>query len=202
MSDDSPQSPPRRSTIDSEGSPPPSPVAMQSSTSQPEDGHRRPRGGAPRRRRQPLPPRQPSPRRTDRQSLSIDAPPPENGTSPSLASPQAAPEMTVDQDEGDVYGGFRRRFKLKKSRSTEPWSTTRKPRLPAIKRRIASGVGAQLLLAVSRRTRRNHIHFSFCHGRNGSEFKERAGQWSVKNGRVPEGLWRYSIHFPASMLSR
>ena len=46
--------------------------------------------------------------------------------------------MTVDQDEGDVYGGFRRRFKLKKSRSTEPWSTTRKPRLPAIRRRIAS----------------------------------------------------------------
>ena len=44
----------------------------------------------------------------------------------------------MDQDEGDVYGGFRRRFKLKKSRSTEPWSTTRKPRLPAIRRRIAS----------------------------------------------------------------
>ena len=40
--------------------------------------------------------------------MAIDAPPPETGTSPSLASPQAAPEMTVDQDEGDVYGGFER----------------------------------------------------------------------------------------------
>jgi chloride channel 2 len=143
MSDDSPQSPPRRSTIDSEGSDPPSPVAMpESSPNQAEmatvDLEAAPTTtAAP--PTQPLPPttRQPSPRRTDRQSMAIDAPsPPESG--PSLASPQAAPEMTVDQDEGDVYGGFRRRFKLKKSRSTEPWSTTRKPRLPAIKRRIAS----------------------------------------------------------------
>ena len=119
--------PPRRSTSDGEGSPPPSPPEskQEMATVDLEAAA-------------PTTTRQPSPRRTDRQNLSIDAPPPETGTSPSLASPQATPEMTVDQDAGDVYGGFRRRFKLKKSRSTEPWSTTRKPRLPAIKRRIAS----------------------------------------------------------------
>ena len=142
MSDDSPQSPPRRSTIDGEGSDPPSPVAMPSSSNQAEmatvDLEAAPTTtAAPPTQPLPPPPRQPSPRRTDRQSMAIDAPPPENGSSPSLASPQAAPEMTVDQDEGDVYGGFRRRFKLKKSQS-DAWSTTRKPRLPAIRRRIAS----------------------------------------------------------------
>ena len=126
MGDDDPsESPPRRSTIDSEGSPPPSPVSKQEMATVDLEAA-------------PPPPRQPSPRRTDRQSMAIEAPAPESGASPSLASPQAAPEMTVDQDAGDVYGGFRRRFKLKKSRSAEPWSTTRKPRLPAIKRRIAS----------------------------------------------------------------
>ena len=120
--DDAPPPKPQRSTTDSgEGSPPPAPVESMATVDL---------------EAAPPPPRQPSPRRTDRQNMSIDAPPPESG--PSLASPVIAPEMTVDRDDSDVYGGFRRRFKLRKSRSTEPWSTTRKPRLPAIRRRIAS----------------------------------------------------------------
>jgi len=73
----------------------------------------------------------PPPRRG---GLAIDEPQ-EGGSPRSLASP-AGPEMTVDQDARDVYGGFRRRFRLKKSRSTEPWSRPRKPRVPAIRRRI------------------------------------------------------------------
>ena len=122
--DDAPPPKPQRSTSDAEGSPPPAPVESKQEMATVD------------LEAAPPPPRQPSPRRTDRQSMAVDAPPPESG--PSLASPVAAPEMTVDRDDSDVYGGFRRRFKLRKSRSTEPWSTSRKPRLPAIKRRIAS----------------------------------------------------------------